>query len=94
MDISELDYELPAERVAVRPAEPRDQSRLMVIRRAGRAGGVEHRRFFEIAEFLRAGDLLVVNDTRVLKAKVQLRRKTGAAIGGLFCGSLGLGTGR
>jgi S-adenosylmethionine:tRNA ribosyltransferase-isomerase len=54
----------------------------MVVHRG--SGAVEHRRFFEIVEYLRAGDLLVVNDTRVIPAKLELRKETGAAIPGLF----------
>lgn len=89
MNMDELDYDLPPEAIAVRPAEPRDSSRLMVVRRGG--GAAEHRRFYQIGEFLRAGDLLVVNETRVLKAKVLLRRESGAAIGGLFVRERGPG---
>jgi len=87
--MDELEYDLPPSAIAVRPADPRDHSRLMVVHRGARA--VEHRRFFEIGEYLRAGDLLVVNETRVLKAKVLLRRKSGAAIGGLFVRERGPG---
>jgi S-adenosylmethionine:tRNA ribosyltransferase-isomerase len=80
MRMDDLDYPLPPELIATRPAEPRDSSRLMMVR----AGGVQHQRFSDIAECLRAGDLLVVNQTRVLPAKLALRRKSGAAIAGLF----------
>lgn len=80
--MSDLDYVLPEERIATAPAEPRDHSRLMVVHRA--SGAVEHRRFFEITEYLRAGDLLVVNDTRVIPAKLELRKETGGEIPGLF----------
>ena len=79
MLISELDYHLPPERIATRPAEPRDASRLMVVSET-----VEHRIFAQVTDYLRAGDLLVVNETRVLPAKLALRRRTGAAIPGLF----------
>ncbi|HUO07590.1 MAG TPA: tRNA preQ1(34) S-adenosylmethionine ribosyltransferase-isomerase QueA [Phycisphaerae bacterium] len=80
--MSELDYDLPPERIAVHPAEPRDHSRLMVVHRAD--GHVEHRRFHDLPEYLQANDLLVVNDTRVIPAKLELRKETGAAIPGLF----------
>jgi S-adenosylmethionine:tRNA ribosyltransferase-isomerase len=80
MRMDELDYILPPERIATRPAEPRDASRLMVVH----ADRVEHRHFRDIGEYLRAGDLLAVNETRVLPAKLALRRRTGAAIHGLF----------
>ena len=78
MLMSELDYHLPPERIATRPAEPRDASRLMVVSET-----VEHRIFAQVTDYLRAGDLLVVNETRVLPAKLALRRRTGAAIPGL-----------
>jgi S-adenosylmethionine:tRNA ribosyltransferase-isomerase len=85
--MSELDYDLPQDRIALRPAEPRDQSRLMVVRR-GEGGAederVEHRRFFNIAEYLEPGDLMITNNTRVLPAKLILYRKSGAMIPGLF----------
>jgi S-adenosylmethionine:tRNA ribosyltransferase-isomerase len=80
--MSELDYELPPERIATAPAEPRDHSRLMVVHRGSHT--VEHRRFYDIVEYLRPGDLLVVNDTRVIPAKLELHKETGAAIPGLF----------
>jgi S-adenosylmethionine:tRNA ribosyltransferase-isomerase len=82
MLMEELDYELPAERIATHPAEPRDHSRLMVVRRDNAV--VEHRRFFELPEFLREGDLMVVNDTRVIPAKLVLHKTTGGTIPGLF----------
>ena len=78
----ELDYDLPPDRIAIRPAEPRDHSRLMVVHRA--SGQVEHRRFFELPEYLRAGDLIIVNDTRVIPARLELRKSTGALVPGLF----------
>ncbi len=82
MRIDELDYELPETLIAAAPAVPRDCARLLVYGRNG--GRIEHRRFFELPEFLRATDLLVVNDTRVLPAKLELRRPSGARIPGLF----------
>jgi len=71
-----FDYYLPAELVAQRPAEPRDASRLMVLRADG---GLEHRRFRDLPEYLEPGDLLVLNQTRVMPARL-LGRK--AATGG------------
>ncbi len=82
MWIKDLDYELPAELIATRPAEPRDHSRLLVFH-AGE-DRVEHCRFYELPRFLRATDLLVVNDTRVIPAKLQLHKATGGAVPGLF----------
>ncbi len=63
------DYRLPKELIAQDPAEPRDSSRLMVVHR--RSGATEDRIFRDIADYLNAGDLLVLNDTRVLPARVE-----------------------
>lgn len=70
---ADFDYELPPELIAQTPAEPRDASRLMVMRRD--TGAIEHRVFRELPELLRAGDLLVVNDTRVMAARLRGRRE-------------------
>ena len=77
MESSLLDYELPRELIAKRPLEPRDASRLLVYRRAERA--VEHRTFSELPDVLR-GELVVVNDTRVVPARLRLRRESGGAV--------------
>ena len=74
MDTAELDYELPPELIAQRPAERRDEARLLVYNRA--SGDVRHRRFGELPEEL-SGELVVVNDTRVLPARLRLRRESG-----------------
>jgi S-adenosylmethionine:tRNA ribosyltransferase-isomerase len=68
MDLSLFDYPLPPERIAQYPAEQRDASRLLVCGRA--AGRREDRVFAELPDFLRAGDLLVVNDSRVIPARL------------------------
>jgi S-adenosylmethionine:tRNA ribosyltransferase-isomerase len=75
MKTSELDYELPAELIAQRPLERRDRSRLLVYERA--TGVVRHRRFDELPEELAEGALTVVNDTRVLPARLRLSRPGG-----------------
>src|SRR5438105_6832663 len=75
MDTSELDYRLPTELIAQRPLERRDQSRLLVYERS--TGAVRHRRFDELPDELAAGTLTVVNDTRVLPARLRLRRQGG-----------------
>jgi S-adenosylmethionine:tRNA ribosyltransferase-isomerase len=77
MDSSELDYDLPAELIAQQPADPRDSSRLLVYDRA--TGDVRHRRFRELPEELTRGELVVVNDSRVIPARLRLRRPTGGA---------------
>ncbi len=69
MKTSDFDYVLPPERIAQTPAEPRDSSRLLVLDR--HTGEMRHRRFFEIGEFLRPGDLLVVNESKVFKARLR-----------------------
>jgi S-adenosylmethionine:tRNA ribosyltransferase-isomerase len=74
MKRSELDYSLPPELIAQHPAERRDESRLLVYERA--SGEVRHRRFFELPDELR-GELVVVNDTRVVPARLRLRRPSG-----------------
>ena len=61
-------YELPPERIAQRPSEPRDAARLLVLHRTD--GSITHRIFRELPEFLRAGDCLVLNDTQVLPARL------------------------
>jgi S-adenosylmethionine:tRNA ribosyltransferase-isomerase len=75
MKSSELDYSLPRELIAQRPLERRDRSRLLVYERS--SGEVRHRRFDELPEELAAGTLTVVNDTRVLPARLRLERPGG-----------------
>jgi len=69
---SDFDYSLPGELIAQTPVEPRDQSRLMVLNRSH--SSVEHRRFFEVADYLRTGDVLVFNDSRVIPARLNGRK--------------------
>lgn len=76
MDISHIDYVLPEELIAQTPLEPRDSARLLV----DAANGIEHRHVRDIVEYLRAGDVLVVNHTRVLPARLKLKRRTGGAV--------------
>lgn len=66
-DISAYDYELPEELIAQYPVEPRDRSRLLVVDR--KTGNLEHRVFYEIPDYLKAGDVLVLNDTKVIPAR-------------------------
>lgn len=72
---SAFDYELPRGRIALYPAERRDDSRLMVLDRAGSA--IEHRRFRNIVEYVPAGDALVLNETRVFPARLIGKRENG-----------------
>ena len=75
MKTSEFDYLLPVNLIAQTPIEPRDHSRLMVLNRAN--GSLEHHHFFEIADLLQPGDVLVLNDSRVIPARLQGRRRGG-----------------
>jgi len=75
MKAADLDYALPSELIAQRPAVPRDRSRLLVYERASEA--VRHRRFDELPDELPQGTLTVVNDTRVLPARLRLERPGG-----------------
>jgi S-adenosylmethionine:tRNA ribosyltransferase-isomerase len=68
MKTSDFDYYLPSELIAQTPIEPRDQSQLMVLNRS--RGSIEHRHFFEIVDYLHAGDVLVFNDSRVIPARI------------------------
>lgn len=79
---SELDYDLPENLIAQSPATPRDSSRLMVID-AG-TGDIEHRVFRDLPACLRPGDALVINETKVIPARLEARRPTGGAVELLF----------
>ncbi len=68
MNTNDFDYELPSERIAQIPIEPRDSSRLMVVSR--QTHQVEHVHFYDIGNYLDPGDLLVINDTRVIPARL------------------------
>lgn len=74
MRTDELDYDLPEDRIAQTPVEPRDSARLLTYL----AGQLSHRHVFDLPQLLRAGDLLVVNDTKVLPARLHLQKSTGA----------------
>src|SRR5438477_5096377 len=78
MNTSELDYELPPELIAQHPAERRDESRLLVHDRGG--GGERHRLFRDLPEELPPGTLVVVNDTRVVPARIPLDKPRGEVL--------------
>jgi S-adenosylmethionine:tRNA ribosyltransferase-isomerase len=80
--LSELQYALPRELIAQRPAEPRDAARLLVLDRSN--GSIAHCVFRDIGDYLRPGDCLVLNDTRVIPARFFCRRQSGGRIEGLF----------
>jgi S-adenosylmethionine:tRNA ribosyltransferase-isomerase len=74
----ELDYDLPEAAIAQRPVEPRDAARLLVDR--GPAVPPDHRTVADLADLLDPGDVLVVNDTRVIPARLRLRKPSGGAV--------------
>jgi len=78
MRTSDFDYSLPQELIAQTPVEPRDNSSLMVLCRGG--GDIEHRRFHEIGEYLGPGDVLVLNKSRVIPARLVGRRRSGGKV--------------
>lgn len=74
-----FDFELPEELIAQEPVEPRDSARLMVVRKS--KGEIEHRRFYELIELLNPGDLFVINNTKVIKARLYgQREKSGGRV--------------
>ena len=87
MKLSDFMYDLPEERIAQTPIEPRDHSRLMVLHRDTHA--IEHRRFDDILEYLNPGDALVINETRVIPARLYGTRPTGGACEVLLLKQLG-----
>jgi len=68
MRVAQFDFELPEELIALRPAEPRDGARMLVVRADG---SLEHARVFDLPRFLEAGDGLVLNDTKVIHARLR-----------------------
>lgn len=78
MQTAQFDYNLPPSFIAQQPAEPRDSSRLLVLHRTD--GRVEHRYFRDIVEYVRAGDLLVANNSRVIPARLRGRKETGGQV--------------
>lgn len=75
MKTSDLDYDYPESLIAQTPIEPRDAARLLIVDRAH--DQLAHRRFYELGEYLRAGDLLVFNETRVLPARLFATKQVG-----------------
>ncbi len=97
MRVSDFDYRLPARAIAQVPAEPRDAARLLVLDRSASAPGrpaLRHRVFRELGAELRPGDLLVVNESRVIPARLPARRATGGEAEVLALRPLPDGSGR
>ncbi len=79
MNIKDFDYHLPERLIAQKPADKRDASRLLVVDR--KTGNIEHRHFYEITDYLREGDLLILNDSRVIPARLfGVKDGTGAKV--------------
>lgn len=78
MKTSDFDYHLPETSIAQTPAEPRDSSRLLVLHRD--SGDVEHRLFRDLSLFLRPNDLLILNRTRVIPARIFAKKETGGKV--------------
>src|SRR5512136_849680 len=78
MRIEEFDYQLPRSLIAQYPPPQRGETSLMVLHR--QTGGIEHQIFQDISKYLRAGDLLVMNNTRVLPARLVGKKETGGKI--------------
>ena len=77
-NINTYDYELPEELIAQTPIEPRDASRLLVFNRQSQQ--IEHKHFYNITDYLKSGDVLVINNTRVIPARLYGYKVTGAKI--------------
>lgn len=79
MKKSDFYYDLPKELIAQHPVEPRDHSRLMVVDR--KTGEIEHRHFYDVIDYLEPDDCLIINDTRVLPARIYgVKEETGAVV--------------
>lgn len=87
MRVDEFDYYLPPELIAQHPLPRRDDSRLLVVHRA--AGNLEHRSFHDLPQYLRPGDVLVLNDTKVRPARLWGVRGTGGKVEVLLLNPLG-----
>lgn len=78
MLVTDFDYELPQELIAQHPMEPRDHSRLLVVDK--HTGEIQHKHFYDLVDYLRPGDVLVFNDTRVIPARLHGTKDTGAHV--------------
>ena len=87
MKTSDFWYDLPEELIAQTPLQQRDSSRLLVLNR--QSGEVAHRHFYDILDYLKPGDCLVMNDSRVLPARLRGHRPTGGAVEVLLLRDLG-----
>jgi S-adenosylmethionine:tRNA ribosyltransferase-isomerase len=77
--LSDYDFNLPDELIATHPAEPRDSSRLLVLDK--KTGKIEHKHFFDIVDYLQAGDILVLNNSKVIPARLlAVKKETGGKV--------------
>lgn len=90
MKVSDFDYYLPEELIAQEPIEPRDASRLLIIDK--KSGALRHSLFNKLPQELKKGDILVLNDTRVLPARIYCHKESGALIELLLLKQLSLNT--
>lgn len=90
MRLDQFDYHLPSGLIAQRPREPRESSRMMILTR--RDGSLKDRSFFQLDEFLKKGDCLVLNDSRVIPARLNGRRESGGRVEVLLLSRRGAGT--
>lgn len=78
MLVTDFDYDLPQELIAQHPMEPRDHSRLLVVDK--KTGEIEHKHFYDLVNYLKPGDVMVFNDTRVIPARLHGTKDTGAHV--------------
>lgn len=78
MLVTDFDYDLPQELIAQHPMEPRDHSRLLVVDK--KTGEIEHKHFYDLVNYLKPGDVLVFNDTRVIPARLHGTKDAGAHV--------------
>lgn len=78
MLVTDFDYDLPQELIAQHPMEPRDHSRLLVVDK--KTGEIEHKHVYDLVNYLKPGDVLVFNDTRVIPARLHGTKDTGAHV--------------
>jgi len=89
MRVSDFHFEIPPERIAVRPSDPRSSAKLLVYDRSKQS--MRHQHFFDLPQILEPGSILVFNETRVLRARFRGRRSTGGELEGLLLPSHDLG---
>lgn len=87
MLIDEFDYPLPKNAIAQRPAVPRDRCKLLVLN--SEDGSIKHHIFYELSDYLMPGDVIVLNDTKVMHARLHARKETGGKLEVLLLGNNG-----